>query len=83
MKSRRKDGEGMTRLYEVTFNRYTNYSHDAVRNGETGRYLDTSEPIIIREEQIPCMKDWGEGINTLKYVGVLAFENGDERERNE
>ena len=63
----------MTRLYEVTFNQYTNYSCDAVWNEETKDYIDTSEPVIIREEQIPFMKYWGEGINTLKYVGVLAF----------
>ena len=68
----------MSRLYKVTFNQYTNYSRDAVRNEKTSRYLDTSEPIIIREEQIPYMKDWGEGINTLEYVGVLAFESDDE-----
>ena len=67
----------MTRLYEVTFNRYTDYSNEAVWNKKTESYLDTSEPVIIREEQIPLMKYWGEGIKTLKYVGVLAFENGD------
>ncbi len=70
----------MTKLYKVTFNRYSNYSRDAVWNEKASSYLDTSEPVIIREEQIPFMKDWGEGINTLEYVGVLAFEDGDERE---
>lgn len=73
----------MTRLYVVTFNRYVNYSDKAVRNEETREYLDTSEPVIIREEQIPFMKDWGEGIKELKYVGVLAFENNDEEGEQE
>lgn len=65
----------MTKLYEVTFNQYTNYSKDAVWNEKTKSYLDTSEPVVITEEQIPCMKHWGEGIKTLKYVGVLMFES--------
>ena len=73
----------MSKLYEVTFNQYTNYSEDAVWNKKTNRYLNTSEPIIIREEQIPYMKYWGEGINTLKYVGVLAFESDEEWKEGE
>ena len=67
----------MTRLYEVTFNQYTNYSRGVVWNEKTNRYIDTSEPVIIREDQIPYMKNWGGGISTLKYVGVLAFESDD------
>lgn len=49
----------MSKLYKVTFNRYSNYSRDAVWNEKASSYLDTSEPVIIREEQIPFMKDWG------------------------
>ena len=45
----------MTKLYKVTFNRYSNYSRDAVWNEKASSYLDTSEPVIIREEQIPFM----------------------------
>ena len=69
----------MTKLYEVIFNHYTNYSDEYVRNEKTKSYLDTSEPVIITEEQIPHMKHWGGGIKTLKYVGVLAFESDDMR----
>ena len=67
----------MIRLYEVTFNQYTNSSRDTVWNEETNDYINTSEPVIIREDQIPFMKNWGGGISTLKYVGVLAFESDD------
>ena len=59
----------MQRLYKVTFNRYTNYNKNAVSDGK--KYIDTDEPLIIREDQIDGIRRYGNGIRQLEYIGVL------------
>lgn len=70
-----------TKLYLVTFKNFTNSLHTTVSNnkssfleyGKETVYIDISEPIIVKEQDIMKYKDFD--IDSIKYVGVLLEED--------
>ncbi len=64
------------KIYEITFNQYTNAMHDCVSKGkETGsadNYLSVPKTMLIEEKDIEKIREYGEGIRELKYVGDLV-----------
>lgn len=67
----------MDRMYLVTFNKYDNDALSIVaRSNEMNdtypKYVETPKgQIIIKEEDIMQMMEFGHGIKEMKYLGVL------------
>lgn len=67
------------RIYRVTFNSYTNSSHNTVSlrfladDGIDYDYIHLAEDgsLLIRESQFDLIKDYGQGIKTMEFVGHL------------
>ncbi|MCK9482489.1 MAG: hypothetical protein M0R38_12175 [Bacteroidia bacterium] len=60
------------RIYSVTFNEYTNGTHNTVWNEIDDKYIEVGRnEILISEDQIEEIKKYGKGIYTLTYVGEL------------
>ena len=68
------------KLYEVTFNKYTNLvlrdcvTNDFSNDGEK-EYKKLPEKVIIKEEDISEAMKYGNGICSMKYVGDLVDFN--------
>ena len=65
------------KVYEVTFNRYTDNTQTAVANNidvvmETPMILCLEKkPFLITESQISDVMNFGDGIRELKFIGNL------------
>ena len=65
------------KIYSVTFNEFTNYMKDTVSNrkqigSNDDQYIGLgSQPLLVTEDQIEAIKQYGGGIETLKFVGNL------------
>lgn len=67
------------RIYRVTFNNYTNSSHNTVSlrilndDGADYDYIHLADDgsLLIRESQFDLIKDYGQGIKTMEFVGRL------------
>lgn len=66
----------IVKLYEVTFMAYTDASLTKVYNGITNEYLDIKNtPMVIQEDQIGHYMNFGDGINSMKFIGYLHDKN--------
>jgi hypothetical protein len=75
-------GNKKTKIYAATFIQYTNCMHDTVATNSESikdeKYLDVTDgPILIREEDIEFYKQFGNGFDTLKFVGYLVEKEDD------
>ena len=69
------------RIYKVTFNQYTNVCHNTVslRIGLSDDcvadydYIQVADDgsLLIRESQFDLIKDYGQGIKSMEFVGRL------------
>ena len=73
-----------TKLYSITFKNFTNYAHDTVSNNtdsyilsdsvvDKTKFLDVSEPLIVKEDDIMKYKEFG--IDSVKYIGMLLEDD--------
>ena len=66
------------KLYEVTFNTYTNWTNDTVANYEDEEdtcYITIPKTgLIIREDEIELYKKYGNGFASLTIVGEMLVE---------
>lgn len=65
------------KIYSVEFLKYTNCMKDAVScDTDDLHYIDTKEPVLVRESDLDKFKEYGQGFRTITYVGVLKeFED--------
>ena len=64
------------KIYEITFIKYGNYDKTHVYQNEQcnekcDSSLDVPEHMLITEDDIEFFKNYGNGIDSLKYVGDL------------
>jgi len=62
------------KLYKVTFITYTNYSNDTVYNRELDIYTAAKE-VVIKESEIEYWRNFGDGIESLMFVGYLVSKD--------
>ena len=64
------------KIYSVEFLEYTNYMKDAVCSTHGLHYIDTKEPVLVKESDLNKFKEYGQGFRTITYVGILReFED--------
>ena len=65
------------KIYEITFNRYTNALRNTVSDGNPDiakiKYIDLPDdvPFLVRESTLPYYSRYGGGISVAKCVGEL------------
>ena len=60
----------MKKIYRVNFRKYTNHLKNTVWDGNdyvNAKYND----FLISEDDIDKIKDFGDGISTMEFVGYL------------
>lgn len=70
--------EDMEKVYLVDFLNYTNCSYDTVRhNKEDMVFLDAKRgQFLVRESELDYyMRNWGGGVETIKYVGMITKDS--------
>lgn len=69
--------KGWTRVYKVKFNDADTFFHKVYRRDSNDDFivdtieLESDNSLVITEEQLPIVQKFGNGINTMTYVGKL------------
>ena len=67
------------KIYAIEFMEYTNWERICVYNEKTDSYIYLSNkgPLLVRESDLPKYQDYGNGIKSIDYVGVMIADKLD------
>ena len=62
------------KIYAIEFMEYTNWEKICVYNEKTDSYISLSHkgPLLVRESDLSKYQDYGNGIKSIEYVGVMV-----------